>query len=275
MGYLPGAIGASPLEVLGFSDVPTAGDVFIVLDDERKARRISEERQMRHRRREIAPVRAVSLEDFQEQLERGETEVLNLVVKADVQGSVDALLSGLDKLSGEKVRLQVLNSGVVGISESDVVLASASNAVILGFHVVASASSRRLISERRVDLRTYRVIYEVTDDIRKAMEGMLKPLYREEVLGHADVVQTFRISGKMIAGCVVTDGDIATDHKVRLLRDDVVIFEGNIATLRRYKDEVRSVVAGVECGILLEGYSDVKEGDVIETYRLVEEEQQL
>jgi len=269
------AMPATPVEVLGFSDVPTAGDVFIVLDDERKARRISEERQMRYRRREIAPVRAVSLEDFQEQFERGETEVLNLVIKADVQGSVDALLSGLDKLSGDKVRLQVLHSGVGGISESDVMLASASDAVILGFHVVAGAAAKRLISERGVDVRTYRVIYEATDDIRKAMEGMLKPLYREEAFGHADVKQTFRISKKMIAGCLVTDGEIAADHKVRLLRDDVVVFEGDIATLRRYKDEVRSVVAGVECGILLGGYSDIKEGDVIETYRLVEVEQQL
>ncbi len=266
---------ATPVEVLGFSDVPTAGDVFIALDDERKARRISEERQMRHRRLEIAPIRAVTLEDLQEQLERGEAEVLNLVVKADVQGSVDALLSGLDKLSSDKVGLQVLHSGVGGISESDIMLASASDAVVLGFHVVASAAARRLINERGVDVRTYRVIYEVVDDIRKAMEGMLKPLYREEVLGHADVLQTFRISGKTIAGCLVTDGEVATDHKIRLLRDDVVIFEGEIAVLRRYKDEVRSVAAGVECGILLAGYSDVKEGDGIETYRLVEVEQQL
>jgi len=266
---------ATPVEVLGFSGVPTAGDVFIVLDDERKARRISEERQIRHRRRDMAPARAVSLEDFQEQLERGETEVLNLVVKADVQGSLDALLSGLDKLSGDKVRLEVLHSGVGGISESDVMLASASDAVIIGFHVVASVAAKRLIEDKGVDARTYRVIYEVTDDIRSAMEGMLKPTYSEDVLGHADVRQLFRVSSGNVAGCVVTDGEVNTGHKVRLLRDDVVVFEGNIATLRRFKDDVQSVAAGVECGIRIEGFADVKEGDVIETYRLVEVEQQL
>ncbi len=266
---------ATPVEVLGFSEVPTAGDVFVVLDSERKARRISEERQMRHRRREATPVRAVSLEDFHKQLESGEAEVLNLVVKADVQGSVDALLSELEKLSGEKVRIQVLHSGVGGISESDVMLASASDAVIIGYHVVPSASAKRLIDEKRVDVRTYRVIYEVTDDIRKAMQGMLKPMYREDVIAHADVMQTFRVSGGMVAGCVVTDGDINTEDKIRLIRDDVVVFEGNIETLRRFKNDVKTVSAGVECGIKLEGFPDVKEGDVIETYRLVEVEQEL
>jgi translation initiation factor IF-2 len=214
-------------------------------------------------------MRRVSLEDFHERLLAGEKQTLHMVIKADVQGSVDVLSSSMGRLGNEEVGVQVVHSGVGGINESDVLLASASDAVIIGFHVTANPRVQRVAEQEGVDIRTYQIIYEALEDVRKALEGMLAPDTKEVVTGHAEIRAVFRSSAiGNIAGCYVTDGEVARNSKVRVVRDDVVMKESTVATLRRGKDDVRDVQTGFECGIKVDGFDDIQEGDVLEFFRL-------
>lgn len=267
---------ATPVLVLGFNDVATAGDQFVVVEEERIARAISEKRSDRAKLKEGAGAKRITLEDFHERIKAGERQVLNVVVKADVQGSVDVLESSLSKLGNEDVKVELVHSGVGGINESDVVLASASDAVIIGFHVTANPRVRKLAEQEGVDIRTYRVIYEITDEVKKALEGLLEPETKEVVTGHAEVREVFRSSALgNIAGCYIQDGEVSRSSLVRVVRDDVVLHQGKIASLRREKEDVRTVSSGYECGIVLESFQDIKTGDIIETYRLDKVAQKL
>ncbi|HON41668.1 MAG TPA: translation initiation factor IF-2 [Bacillota bacterium] len=257
-----------PVEVLGLSYVPEAGDVFQAVTDEREAKQVAEKRAERKRVSEIGETsKKVSLEDLFEQIKEGQTKELRVIIKADVQGSAEALKQSIEQLSTDEVRVNVIHSGVGAVTESDVMLASASNAVVIGFNVRPDAAGTASAEVEQVDVRLYRVIYEALDDVKKAMEGLLEPEYREVVLGHAEVRATFKIpKAGTVAGCYVTDGKIARSARVRLLRDGTVIHEGKISSLKRFKDDAREVAAGFECGIGIEGYSDVRTGDIIEGY---------
>jgi len=260
---------STPVLVTGFSEPPDAGDQFVVLTDERVARVIAEKRTDRQRQKAGHAARPITLEELQAQLAAGEKNELNVVIKADVQGSVDVLESSLAKLGNEEVQVKLIHGGVGGINESDVLLASASGAIIIGFHVTANARVRKLAEKEGIDIRTYRVIYEAIDDVRNALEGMLAPESKEVITGHAQVRAVFRSSAfGNIAGCYVQDGEIARGAKARIVRDDVVVHEGAINSLRREKDDARAVSSGFECGIKLESFEDIKEGDIIEAYRV-------
>jgi translation initiation factor IF-2 len=260
---------ATPVVVTGFSEPPEAGTTFNVVSDERVARAIAERRTELSKQRLGPAAKHITLEDFHAQLMAGEKSELRVVLKADVQGSVDVLSTSLTKLGNEEVRVDLVHGGVGGINESDVLLASASDAVIIGFHVTANAKVKKLAEQEGVDIRTYRVIYEAIADVKAALEGMLAPESRETVTGHVEIRQIFRSSTfGNVAGCSVLDGEVARGSQVRLTRDDQIIYTGRIATLRRGKEDVRSVAAGLECGIKLENYEDIKEGDVIEAYKV-------
>ena len=260
---------STPVVVTGFNAPPEAGTSFVVLQDERVAKAIAEKRAMLSKQRLGPTVRHITLEDFHERMLAGEKKQLNVVIKGDVQGSVDVLQTSLAKLGNEDVRVNLIHGGVGGINESDVFLASASDAVVIGFHVTASGKVQKIAEQEGVDIRTYRVIYEAISDVRAALEGMLAPEIREVVIAHAEIRQVFRSSAVgNIAGCYVQDGEVVRGSLVRLLRDGVVIYEGKIQTLRRMKDDVRSVAAGLECGIKIENFDDIKVGDVIEVYQI-------
>jgi translation initiation factor IF-2 len=265
-----------PAEVLGLSGAPNAGDEVIAHADERKVREIASFRQNKLREQRLAKQQASKLEDMFSQMEAGTVQQLNLVIKADVQGSVEALRDALVKLSNDEVRVRVIASGVGGITESDVNLAAASQAVMIGFNVRADASARRLVAETGVDLHYYSVIYDVIDEVKKALSGMLSPEMREEIIGLAEVRDVFR-SPKFgaIAGCLVTEGTVKRANPIRVLRDNVVIFEGELESLRRFKDDVNEVRAGTECGIGVRNYNDVRVGDQIEVYEQVQVQRTL
>ena len=260
---------ATPVVVTGFSEPPEAGTTFNVVSDERVARAIAERRTELSKQRLGPAAKHITLEDFHAQLMAGEKNELRVVLKADVQGSVDVLSTSLAKLGNEEVRVDLVHGGVGGVNESDVLLASASDAVIIGFHVTANAKVKKLAEQEGVDIRTYRVIYEAIADVKAALEGMLAPESKETVTGHVEIRQIFRSSTfGNIAGCSVLDGEVVRGSQVRLTRDDQIIYTGRIGTLRRGKEDVRSVTAGLECGIKLENYEDIKEGDVIEAYKI-------
>jgi len=260
-----------PVEVQGLSGVPVAGDEVLVVQDERKAKEIAEHRQTKHKEGKLARQQAAKLENMFERMDDSEQKSLNLVVKADVQGSVEALAESLEKLSGDEVKVKVVHGMVGGINESDVNLAAASNAIIIGFNVRADAAARKLIESENVDVHYYNVIYDVVDDIKAAITGMLSPQIKEEVLGRVEVRDVFRAPKiGAIAGCFVTEGVVQRNAKVRVLRDNVVIFDGRVDSLRRFKDDVNEVKAGFECGIGVKSYNDVKVGDQLEIYRQVE-----
>ena len=260
---------ATPVVVTGFSEPPEAGTSFNVVTDERVARAIAERRMELSKQRLGPAAKHITLEDFHAQLMAGEKNELRVVLKADVQGSVDVLSTSLAKLGNEEVRVDLVHGGVGGINESDVLLASASDAVIIGFHVIANAKVKKLAEHEGVDIRTYRVIYEAIADVKAALEGMLAPESKETVTGHVEIRQIFRSSTfGNVAGCYVLDGEVARGAQVRLTRDDQIIYTGRIGTLRRGKEDARSVTAGLECGIKLENYEDIKEGDVIEAFKI-------
>lgn len=262
---------ATPVLVTGFTEPPDAGDIFVVVSDERVARAIAAQRAEVRRHKQGPSVKRVTLEDFHLLTAGAKEKVLNIIVKADVQGSVDVLQSSFAKLGNEEVRLNIVHAGVGGINESDVLLASASQAVIIGFHVTAAARIQRFAEQEGVEIRTYRIIYEAIDEIHRALEGLLAPEKREVVTGHAEIRQVFRSSALgNIAGCYVTDGEFTRSSLLRLTRDSVVVYEGRINSLRRGKEDARSVQAGFECGIKIEGFDDIKEGDVIESFRIEE-----
>ena len=262
---------SKPVQILGWSHVPSAGDDFRQVEDEREARHIAEEREAMARQAELVTARRATLQDL---LRRTGDEVvteLNLIVKADVQGTVQALEDSLLKLPQEEVRVNIVRAGAGGITENDVTLAMASDAIIVGFNVRPSAGSRELAEKEGVDIRTYRVIYDAIDDIKAALSGMLKPEQRERILGEAEVRQTFRVPKLgVIAGSYVRSGLIRRNALARLVRDGVVVYDGKVASLRRFKDDASEVRDGFECGIGLENFQDIKEGDLVEAYEVEE-----
>jgi translation initiation factor IF-2 len=257
-----------PVEILGFDKPPPAGELCRVVENERQARHLAQLRGQRLRAESFAKrAKPVSLEEFFAQRQAGDVQDLNLVVKGDVQGSVEALLGELQKIQHSEVRVNVIHSGVGGITENDVNLAAASGAMVVGFNVRPSAEARQLAEREGVEIRTYRVIYQLTEEIEQALVGMLAPVTTEETIGEAEVRQLFRVSRLgTIAGSYVTNGVVRRNSSVRVVRDGTVIYETSIAQLRRFKDDVREVQEGFECGILLDGFNDVKEGDVLEAY---------
>ncbi|HYX77539.1 MAG TPA: EF-Tu/IF-2/RF-3 family GTPase, partial [Gaiellaceae bacterium] len=264
-----------PVEILGFDHPPPAGEHARVVENERAARGFAQTRGERLRREQFATQRpvGVTLETLFSSLQEGAVQDLNLVLKGDVVGSVEAAISELSKIQHPEVRVNVIHQGVGGITENDVNLASASNALIVGFNVRPSAEARSLAEREGVEIRTYRVIYQLTEDIEQALVGMLKPISEERTLGEVEVRQLFRVSRLgTIAGSYVTNGQVRRNANVRVVRDGTVIYETRIAQLKRFKDDVREVEEGFECGILLEGYNDLKEGDVLEIYETREVE---
>ena len=262
---------SKPVQILGWSHVPSAGDDFREVDDEREARHLAEEREAKTRQAELVTAKRKTLEDLMRETGRAEVIDLNVIVKADVQGSVQALEDSLLKLPQEEVKVNIVRAGAGGITENDVTLAMASDAIIVGFNVRPSAGARELAEDEGVDIRTYRVIYDAIDDIKAALSGLLKPEQRERILGEAEVRQTFRVPKLgVVAGSYVRSGVIRRNASVRLVRDGVIVYEGKIGSLRRFKDDAAEVREGFECGIGLENYQDVKEGDIIEAYEVEE-----
>ena len=257
-----------PVEITGLSEAPSAGATFNAVADEKLARELVEQRKAEEKAKANAPVTKVSLEDLFSQIQAGEMKNLNLIVKADVQGSVEAVKTSLEKLSNEEVRVRVIHGGVGAINESDVMLASTSQAIIVGFNVRPDAAARDSAARANVDMRMYRVIYDAINEIEAAMKGMLAPKFREVLLGHAEVRQTYKVSGVgTVAGCYVQDGKLQRkDCQVRLVRDGIVIHEGVLASLQRFKDSVKEVAAGYECGLSIEKFNDIKEGDIFECF---------
>ncbi len=262
-----------PVEIIGLSEVPNAGDIFYAVDDERMARELVEQRKQTEKDElNKASAKKVSLEDLFDQIQQGEIKELPIIVKADVKGSAEAVKASLEKLSNDEVRVRVIHAGVGGINESDILLASASNAIVVGFNVRPDSGARDSAAVNGTDIRLYRIIYDCIEEIEAAMKGLLAPTFREEVLGHAEIRQTFKVSKVgTIAGCHVTDGKITRSASVRVLRDNIVIFEGALASLKRFKDDAKEVSSGYECGLSVENYNDIKEGDVIEAYTMIEE----
>ncbi|MGI6202778.1 MAG: translation initiation factor IF-2 [Eubacteriales bacterium] len=261
---------SEPVEIIGLSEVPTAGDEFHAVEDERMARELAEQRKERQREEEIMASSKVSLDELFAQIQEGAKE-LNIIVKGDVDGSAEAVKTSLLKLSTDEVKVKVIHSGVGGISDSDVMLAAASNAIIVGFNVRPDRGAMESAERHKVEIRTYRVIYDCIEEISAALKGMLEPTYREELLGHAEVRQVIRVPKVgPVAGSYVLDGKITRNAKVRVVRDGIVIFEDQIASLRRFKDDVREVAAGYECGIGLEKFTDIRENDILEAYEMVE-----
>ena len=257
-----------PVEIAGMSDVPSAGDVFNAVADERMARELAEERLEQQKAAASAgSAKKVSLEDLFARIQEGELKDFNIIVKADVQGSAEAVKSSLEKLSNEEVRVRVIHSGVGAITESDVMLASTSNAIIVGFNVRPDNAARDSAERSKVELRMYRVIYDCINDVTDALKGMLSPKFHEVIIGHAEVRQTFKVSKVgTVCGCYVLDGKIQRNCSVRVNRDNIVIFEGELASLRRFKDDVREVASGYECGMQVEKFNDIREGDIIECF---------
>ena len=262
---------ATPVEVLGFAAVPSAGDAFMVVEDERRARQISSVRQERQRSKQLAQSGRVTLDDLYRRISAGEVKDLNLVIKGDVHGSIQALWDSLSKLESEKVRLRLIHGSTGGITESDIMLASASNAIVIGFNVRPIPKAAELAEHEQVDVRLYTVIYEAISDVEKAMLGLLAPTYNEKRLGRAEVRAIFRITRVgAVAGCYVQEGVMRRNAMARVVRDSVVIHEGRIASLRRVKDDIDEVPMGFECGVGLGRYQDIKEGDTIESFMFEE-----
>ena len=263
-----------PVEISGFTDVPSAGDEMVAVDDDRLTRQVAEERRDKEREQRVLASSKVTLDNLFENIAEGKVETLNLIVKADVQGSVEAVRQALEKLSSDKVKIRVLHAGVGAITKDDVNLATAFSAIIIGFNIRPDNNARDIAEKEEVDIRLYRVIYQAIEDIEKAMKGMLEPVFKENILGHAEIRSVFRITGAgTIAGCYVTDGKLQRNASVRLLRDHVVVFEGKLSSLKRFKDDAKEVAAGYECGAGLDGYNDIKERDVIECFVMEEVEE--
>ncbi|EEL44258.1 Translation initiation factor IF-2 [Bacillus cereus Rock3-42] len=262
---------STPVEITGLNEVPQAGDRFMAFADEKKARQIGESRAQEALLAQRGEKSKLSLEDLFQQIQEGDVKEINLIVKADVQGSVEAMAASLRKIDVEGVKVKIIHTGVGAITESDIILASASNAIVIGFNVRPDVNAKRTAELENVDIRLHRIIYKVIEEIEAAMQGMLDPEFEEKVIGQAEVRQTFKVTKVgTIAGCYVTDGKITRDSGVRIIRDGVVIFEGQLDTLKRFKDDVKEVAQNYECGITIERYNDLKEGDIIEAYIMEE-----
>ena len=260
-----------PVEIWGLDSVPEGGEVFYAVEDERMAKQVIEARKQKQKEERLTQSNVVTLDDFFNKVQEGQIKDLNIIIKADVNGSVEAVKQSLEKLSNDEVRINVVHAGVGAIRESDVMLAYTSNAIIVGFNVRPDAGATASAEAQGVDIRLYRVIYTAIEEIEAAMKGMLDPTYKEEVTGHAEIRQTFKVSGVgTIAGCYVTDGVITRNTQVRIVRDGIVIHEGELASLKRFKDDVKEVNSGYECGLSIERFNDIKEGDVVEGFKMVE-----
>ncbi|WP_089611234.1 translation initiation factor IF-2 [Dehalobacterium formicoaceticum] len=267
---------STPVVVLGFSDVPPVGEQFVGIKEEKDARYIAEKYQLKKREEELNKSSRVSLDDLFNQISKGVVKDLNLIIKADVQGSIEALAQSLNNLSTDEVRVNIVHSGVGTITETDVMLATTANAVIIGFNVRPDMNIRRIADQEKVDIKLYRVIYEAIDDVKAAMSGLLDPTFKEVIIGHAEVRQVFKVPKVgMVAGCKVLDGKITRQSEVRIIRDGIVVHEGHVESLRRVKDDVKEVLSGFECGIGIENFHDIKEGDVIESFVMEETKREL
>jgi len=265
-----------PVEIYGISGVPMAGDQFIVVKDEKTAKQIIDYRQAQTKAKDMAGRDMVSLDDLYERIKEGAIKELNIIIKADVQGSLEALIDSLTKLSTEEVKLVIIHSSTGAITETDIMLASASGAIIMGFNVRANPRVMEIARREMIDVRYYDVIYNAIEDIRLAMKGLLEPVIEEHVIGRADIKEIFRVPRiGTVGGCYVTSGHMERNARVRLLRDDVVIYDGTMASLRRFKEDVKEVATGYECGIGLENFQDVKPGDVVEAYKTEEVQAEL
>ena len=258
---------STPVEIAGLSEVPSAGDIFNAVADEKMARELADQRKVEKENAALGGNRKVSLEDLFSQIQAGEMKTLNVIVKADVQGSAEAVKSSLEKITNEEVQVRVIHSGVGAITESDVMLASTSDAIIVGFNVRPEAAARDNAARNNVDIRLYRVIYDCINELQDAMKGMLAPKFEEQIIGHAEVRETYKVSKVgTVCGCYCTDGKIQRGCQVRILRDNIVVFEGELASLRRFKDDVKEVANGYECGMQVDKFNDIKVGDVIECF---------
>ena len=262
---------ATAVEILGLTEVPHAGDVFNAVKDDRIAREIAENRQLKLREEVLARNSSTTLEELFSQIQEGEVKELNLIIKGDVQGSVGAIVSSLEKLSNDKVRVKIVHTGVGTVNESDIMLAGTSDSIIIGFNVRPSAAVSAIAEREGVQIRTYRVIYDIIDDVENAMKGMLDPEFKEVILGTVEIRDTFKVPGVgIVGGAYITDGKVVRNEQIRLVRDGIVIHEGKISSLKRFKDDAREVTQGYECGIGIENYNDIKEGDVIECFTMEE-----
>ena len=260
-----------PAEVLGFNEVPEAGDILNAVDGDKFSRLIAEERRDKQKAARVQSVAKVSLDDLFSQIEQGNMKSLNLIIKGDVQGSVEAVRQSMEKLSNDEVKVECIHGGVGAITEHDVMLASASNAIIIGFNVRPDAKARDAAEREKVDMRLYRIIYQAIEDMEKAMKGLLAPQFKENTLGRAEVRSTFKVTGVgTVAGCYVTEGKVQRSAQIRLVRDGIVVHEGKIESLKRFKDDAKEVAKGYECGIGLENYNDIKEQDVMECFVMEE-----
>ena len=260
---------STPVEVLGFTGIPMAGDSFMVVSDDRKARQVAMLRQAKQREEGLVKTSKVTLDDLFIQMQQGDVKVLNILIKGDTQGSVQALKDSLEKLSSEEILLKVVHGAVGGIKETDVMLATATNAIIIGFNVRPSPKALEIIEKEKIDIRLYTVIYDAINDLKAAMKGMLEPKFKEKILGSAEVREIFTIPKiGVVAGCYVTEGTVKRGSETRLLRDSVVIYQGKIDSLRRFKEDVKEAQVGYECGISLENFQDIKQGDIIEPFYL-------
>src|SRR5690625_4204749 len=262
---------STPVEITGLNNVPLAGDQFLVFRDERQARQIGESREQKHLQESRGSQAKISLDDLFEQIKQGEMKDLNVIIKADVHGSAEALSASLKKIEVENVNIKIIHTGVGAITESDIILASASNAIVIGFNVRPDVNAQKAAKSEKVDVRLHRVIYKAIEEIEAAMKGLLDPEYEEKVIGQAEVRETFKVSRiGTIAGCYVTEGKIMRNAKVRLIRNGVVLHEGEMLALKRFKDDVREVDQNYECGITIKDYNDIKVGDIIEAYIMEE-----
>lgn len=267
---------STPVLVLGFEGAPQAGDTFVIVDSEKEAREISIKRQQLQREQDQKQVRFITLDEIASRVGKGELKDLPLIVKGDVDGSVEALADSLMKLSNDEVRVQVIHKGVGAISEGDVLLAAASDAIIIGFHVRPISSARKLAESEKVDIRLYNIIYDAINEVKSALEGMLAPIVSEKLVGTVEVRETFKVPKLgTVAGCYVQEGKVSRTNKIRLFRDGVVIYEGNLASLKRFKDDVKEVDAGYECGLNIANFNDIKIHDIIESYEIIQTKQKL
>jgi translation initiation factor IF-2 len=267
---------ATPVQLTGFDEMPQAGDKVVVAADEKTAKEVANQRQQIRREQALRKTKHLTLDDLSRRLALGEISELNIIIKADVDGSIEALSGSLQKISTAEVAVNIIHTGAGAISESDVLLASASDAIIIGFQVRPTAQARKLAESEEIDIRLFSVIYDAVDEVRDALEGLLSPELKEQMMGIVEVRETFKVSKVgTIAGCYVTEGKIDRNNPIRIIREGVVIYDGAIGALKRFKDDVKEVASGYECGISIQGYNDIKVGDAFESYKITEEKRTL
>ncbi|MCI8519292.1 MAG: translation initiation factor IF-2, partial [Clostridia bacterium] len=262
---------STPVEIIGLTEVPEAGETFYEVDDEKTAKHLIERRKRQEREKSINAASKVSLNDLFSQIEKNKLKQLNLIVKADVQGSVEAVTNSLEKVSNEEVKVKVIHSNVGGVTESDVTLAKVANAIIIAFNVRPEPIAKEIAKKEEIEIKQYSVIYKAIEDVEAAMKGMLDPTFEEKIIGNAEIRQTFKVSSiGTIAGCYILDGKITRNAGVRVIREHVVIHEGKLVSLKRFKDDVKEVAAGYECGLQIENFNDLNEGDTLEVFVMEE-----